>query len=50
MYWQQMISCLAEIDCLCGLSVLARNVKEKKIMPDFLNIHFSSIHIVDQTS
>jgi len=27
-YWQQMLSCLSELDCLCSLSRFAREVKQ----------------------
>ena len=30
--WQQMISCLSEIDCLCSLSKLALEVKFNLIL------------------
>jgi len=28
-YWQQVVSCLAELDCLCGLAKLAKSMKNK---------------------
>lgn len=30
--WQQMLSCLSEIDCLCGLSKVAREVQKNIII------------------
>ena len=33
--WQQLISCLAELDCLCSLAILANSMKSK-CLPKFL--------------